>query len=172
LEIRLEYTVNAKDMFRASLGLSKFRILLGLGFSLSLIAGLVVFFLTIDEKEILLSTSPLFFGMPLLAVGGQVLRLHAVSRKYVASLSPSQRQHRFVFSDMADGIDVAFGDSTGHISWNDIQKIVEKPRNFLVFLNKYDVRLIPKVGLHDTGQLETLRTIMKVKLGPRARLLT
>ena len=171
MEIRVEYTVNASDLFRASLGLAKFRILLGLGFSLTLIGGLVMFFLMIDEKEILLQTSPLFIGMPLLAVGGQVLRIHAVSRKCVSSLSPLQRQYRFVFSDIADGIDVASGDSTAHISWNDIQKITEKQSNFLVFLNKYDVRLIPKVALDDPSQLEILRTILKAKLGARAELL-
>ncbi|HEX3142604.1 MAG TPA: hypothetical protein VHQ64_01445, partial [Pyrinomonadaceae bacterium] len=83
-EVRFEYTTNAGDLFRASVGLAQFRILLGLSFSLTLIGGLVTFFLAIDEKQILLQTSPLFIGIPLLAVGGQLLRLHAASRKYVS----------------------------------------------------------------------------------------
>ena len=170
-EVRFEYTTNAGDLFRASVGLAKFRILLGLGFSLILIGGLVTFFLAIDEKQILLQTSPLFIGIPLLAVGGQLLRLHAASRKYVSSLSSSQRQNRFVFSDIADGIDIAYGDSSGHISWNDIQKVIERRKTFLVFLNKYDVRLIPKGAIQDVNQIKILRHILSAKLGSRAHLL-
>ena len=172
MEVRLEYRVQARDLFRASVGLAKFRILLGLGIGSILIAGLVMFFIRIDEKLILLQTSPLFIGFPLLAVGGQILRLHAASRKYVSSLSASQRLNRFMFSDATDGIDVASGDSTAHIAWNDIQKITEKRHNLLVFLNQYDIRLIPKAAVQDFNQLETLRTIVRLKLGSRAKLLS
>ena len=172
MEVRLEYTLNARDIFRASIGLAKYRILLGLGFSLSLVAGLIILFATIDEVPILLKTSPLFIGIPLLAVGGQVLRLHAASRKYVASLPAPQRQNRLIVSDMNNGLDVISGESSGHISWNDIQKVTEKRDAFLVYLNKYDIRLIPKVAFHDVNQLETLRSIFTAKLDSRAQLLS
>lgn len=172
MELRIQYTIDARDLFRVALAQAKFRILLGLGFALTLISGLVAFFLTIDEGQVLLQTSPLFIGIPLLAVGGQVLRLHATSRKYVSNLSPSQRQTRFLFLDNADGIDIAFGESTSRISWSDVQKITEKQTNFLVFLNKYDVFVIPKIAVHDLDELQTLRTILAIKLGSRAQLLS
>ena len=171
-EVRLEYTLNARDVFRASMGLAKFRILLGLGISLTLIAGFIIFFLMLDEGKVLLQTSPLFIGIPIIAVGGQLLRMHAASRKYVAALSTSQRQNRLIFSDMTDGFETASGESTGHISWNDIQKIKERQDAFLVFLNKYEVRLIPKTAFDNVSQLQTLRHILTTKLGSRANVLS
>jgi hypothetical protein len=172
MEVRLAYRTEARDLFRASIGVAKFRILLGLAVSSVLIAGLVMFFVAIDEKRILLQTSPLFIGMPLLALGGQVLRLHAMTRKYVSSLSSSQRRKWFRFSDVADGVDMGFGDSTAHIAWNDIRKITEQRRNFLVFMDKYDIRLIPKAAVQDVDQLQALRAILRAKLGSRAQLLS
>lgn len=64
--IHVDFSITTRDLFRANLALSKFRLILGLGFSLLLISGLVVFFLMIDEQLILLETSPLFVGVPLL----------------------------------------------------------------------------------------------------------
>src|SRR5436309_10073899 len=135
--IHIDFSVEARDLFRASIDMAKLRLLLGLGFSLALITGLVIFFVTIDEKLILLQTSPLFIGIPLLAVGGQVLRMHAACRKYVCSLSPSQRRMRYWFSEAADSYDVASGDSTGRISWNDVLKVVETQKYILIFRIKF-----------------------------------
>src|ERR1700737_1309606 len=89
--INIDFSAARGDFFCASINLAKTRFFLGLGFCLALVAGLVIFFLIIDEKVILVQTSPLFIGMPLAAVGGQVLRMHAVCRKYVSSLSSLQR---------------------------------------------------------------------------------
>jgi len=172
MEVRLAYRTEARDLFRASMGVAKFRILLGLALTSVLIAGLVTFFLAINEERILVQTSPLFIGLPLLALGGQVLRLHAMSRRYVSSLSSTQRRKWFQISDLADGIQVGCGESAAHIAWNDIRKITEKRHNFLVFMNKYDIRLIPKAAIQDGDQLRSLRTILAAKLGPRAQLLS
>src|SRR5438552_18782752 len=100
--VQIDLLANAGDLFRASLDLAKARLLLGLGFSLMLVAGLIIIFLTIDEKVILVQTSPLFIGLPLVAVGGQLLRMHATCRKYVSSLSPPQRLMCYVFADAAE----------------------------------------------------------------------
>jgi YcxB-like protein len=168
-EVRFEYTTNAGDLFRASVGLAISHPA-GSRFLTDSNRRSGDFFLAIDEKQILLQTSPLLIGLPLLAVGGQLLRLHAASRKYVSSLSSSQRQNRFAFSDVADGIDMAYGDSTGHISWNDIQRVIERRKTLLVFLNKHDVRLIPKGAIRDMNQIQILRNILSAKLGSRAHL--
>lgn len=167
--IQIDFSIDARELFRAAIDLAKLRLLLGLGFSLMLVSGLVIFFLMIDEKKILLQTSPLFVGLPLVAVGGQVLRMHATCRRYVSSLSMSQRRMQYVFSDAADGYDLISGDSSARISWNDVLKVVEKKRYFLIFLNKFDVRLIPKAAIQP-AQNAVLRQILIGKLGARADL--
>jgi hypothetical protein len=172
MEVRLSYRTEARDLFRASIGVAKFRILVGLGLTSILIGGLVMFFVAIDEKRILLQTSPLFIGLPLVALGGQLLRLHAMCRRYVSGLSSLERRKWFRFSDLADGIETGFGESRAHIAWNDIRKIAEKRHGFLVFMNKYDIQLIPKAAVEDGDQLRTLRTIFTAKLGSRAQLLS
>src|SRR5437870_1542088 len=128
--VQIDFLASAGDLFRASLDLAKTRLLLGLGFSITLVAGLIIIFLTIDEKVILVQTSPLFIGLPLVAVGGQLLRMHATCKRYVSSLSPSQRRMRYLFYEDADAYDVASGDSVGHISWNDVFKVVERKSTF------------------------------------------
>jgi YcxB-like protein len=168
--IQIDFLVDARDLFRASIDVAKHRLLLGLGFSLALVTGLVIFFVIIDEKVILLQTSPLFIGLPLVAIGGQVLRMHAVCRKYVSSLSPSQRRMHYRFSDDAENYEVASGESTGRVSWNDVLKVVERPGYFLIFLNKFDVRLIPKKAIQPAEQAARLRRILVAKLGVRAKL--
>ena len=168
--IQIDFLIDACDLFRASLDLAKHRLLLGLGFVLALVTGLVVFFVIIDEKVILVQTSPLFVGLPLVAIGGQVLRIDAVCRKYVSSLSPSQRRMHYRFSDDAENYEVASGDSTGCISWNDVLKVVERPKYFLIFLNKFDVQLIPKKAIQPVEQAARLRRILIAKLGVRAKL--
>jgi YcxB-like protein len=170
MEVHLEFTVKARDIFRATIGLAKFRIFVGLAVTLCLITGLVLFFLKIDEQRILIQTSPLFIAMPLLAVGGQLLRLHATCRKYVASLSPAQRLMHYVISEEA-GIEIRSGDSCGLLGWGDVMRIVERPRYFLVYVNKYDVRFVPKTTLSDPNSLTLLRETFRSKLGLRAKLL-
>ena len=168
--IQIDFLVDARDLFRANIDLAKLRLLLGLGLVLALVTGLVIFFVIIDEKVTLIQTSPLFIGLPLVAIGGQVLRIHAVCRKYVSSLSSSQRRMRYQFSDDADNYEVASGDSTACISWNDVLKVVERPGYFLIFLNKFDVRLIPKEAIQPAEQAARLRRILIAKLGVRAKL--
>lgn len=169
-ELRIDFSIDARDLFRASLDMAKLRLLFGLGFSLTLITGLVIFFVIIDEKLILLQTSPLFIGVPLLAVGGQVLRLHAVCRKYVSGLSPSRRRVHYTFNHAADSYEVASGESTSRISWNDVLKAVEKRKYFLIFLNKFEIQLIPKTAIQRAEEAALLRQILIAKLDLRAKL--
>ena len=169
--VHIDFCLDAGDLFRANLDLAKVRLFLGLGFSLTLVAGLIIMFLIIDEKVILVQTSPLFIGVPLVAVGGQVLRMHAACRKYVSSLSSSQRRMRYLFHEDGDGYQVASGDSTGRISWNDVLKIVEKQKYFLIFLSKFDIRLIPKNAIQPAEQAAMFRKILVAKLGGRAKLI-
>ena len=169
--VQIDFSVDAGDLFRANLDLAKVRLFLGLGFSLTLVTGLIIMFLIIDEKVILVQTSPLFIGVSLVAVGGQLLRMHATCRKYVSSLPSSQRRMHYLFYEDADGYNVASGDSTGYISWNDVLKVVERQKYFLIFLNKFDINLIPKKAIQPLEQAVLLRKILAAKLGVRAKLI-
>jgi hypothetical protein len=171
IAIDLEFIVEPADLFRASLRLAKTRIIVGLAVSLALVFGLVTFFLIIDEQKILLQTSPLFVGLPLLAVGGQVLRLHASCRQYVHSLSASQRRVRYSFSDQADGFRVASGESFSQISWNEVRKAVEDPKRFMLSQTKFDIHLVPKSAFRDANAIRLFRQILLTKLANRAHLL-
>ena len=101
--IHIDFPIDTRELFRASTDLAKLCLLLGLGFSLMPVAGLLVLFLIISEKKILFQTSPLFIGLPLVAVGGQFRRVHATCRRYVSSLSISQRRMKYAFTEGADG---------------------------------------------------------------------
>jgi hypothetical protein len=169
--IHVDFSIQTRDLFRANLGLAKIRLIVGLGFSLCLITGLVIFFLMIDEQLILLETSPLFVALPLVALGGQVLRLHALCRKYVSRLTESQRRMQYMFSADDDGYDVASGESFSHLSWDDVLKIIEKPTSFLIFLSPYDCQIIPKRGFHRAADIEVLRAIVRSSIGVKAKFL-
>jgi len=165
--VQVDFLLEARDLFRVSLGLAAFRILLGLGVSVAFVSGLVIFFLILDEKLILLQTSPLFVGFPLLGVGGQILRLHSNCRRYLRGMSLPQRRHRFLFLEGSGGFDLAAGESSAHISWNDVPKVVEKRNYFLIYLNKFDACMIPKREIR-VEDFSALQNILSAKLTSRA----
>jgi hypothetical protein len=167
--VHVDFLLETNDLFRVNLGLAAFRILLGLGFSVALVSGLIIFFLMLDEKLILLQTSPLFVGFPLLAVGGQILRLHAICRRYVRGMSSAQRRHHFRFLKNSGGFDLAAGESSAHISWTDVSKVVEKRNYFLIYLNKFDACVVPKKAIR-VEDFSELHNILSPKLTPRATL--
>ena len=167
--VHVDFLLEARDLFRVNLGLAAFRILLGLGISLALVSGIVIFFLIIDEKLILLQTSPLFVGFPLLGVGGQILRLHSTCRKYVRGMSLPQRRHHFLFLKDSGGFDLAVGESSAHISWNDVLKVVEKRNYLLIYLNKFDACVIPKRAIR-FEDLSALQSVLSAKLASRSPL--
>jgi hypothetical protein len=169
--IYVDFSLETRDLFRAYLDLYKRQLLIGLGLSLCLIATLVALFLWLDEKVVLLQTSPLFIFLPLIATGGQVLRLHAACRKYVSSLPPASRRVQFSFSDDTDGFDVNCGNSFSHVAWTDVCKIVEKRKFFQLFLSKFDVRILPKRGFAEAHEISFLRKILVSRLGTRAEVL-
>jgi hypothetical protein len=138
---------------------------------LSFVLPLGYFFIIIGEQTILLKTSPLFIGLPLVALGGQVLRLHATSRKYVAALSTSQRQHQYMFQSSSDGYDSASGGSFGHTVWKDVMQVVEKPGYFLIYLNRFEAGILPKRGFQP-ADIPVFCDIVRSKLGGRAKVST
>ena len=169
--IHLDFSIEQRDLFRASMELSKYRLATGMGIAAVLIFSLIWLFVAIGEQEILLELSPLFIGFPLMGVGGQVLRLHAGCRKYFRGLPESQRRVQYMFPANGNGYDVTWGGSFGHILWQDLFKVVEKRNYFLIYLNRCDARILPKRGFHQYSDISLFRQILCSQIGDKAKLL-
>ncbi len=166
--VPVNFEIDRRDLFRVSMELAKSRLLVAIILVAVLIGGLVYFFLLIGEGEMLMKTSPLFVGIPLIAWGGQILRLHAFARKYVAGLTESQRQFRFTFTSGRDGYDLIRGDSSSYTSWTDVLRVSEKPAHFLIYLNRFEAGILPKRGFRPVD-IPTFRELVRSKLGVRAQ---
>jgi hypothetical protein len=167
----VDFEINGRDLFSASMELAKWRFLIGVVLVLTLVLPLVYFFIIMGEQTILLQTSPLFIGLPLVALGGQILRLRANSRKYVSSLTTDRRQPRYTFKSASDGYDSAFGESFSHTAWKDVMQVVEKSGYFLIYLNHFEVGILPKRGFQP-DDIPVFRDILRSKLSGRAKVST
>ncbi len=166
--VLVDFEINGRDMFRANMELAKWRLLIGVILVLTLVLPLAYLFIIIGEETIFLQTSPLFIGLPLVALGGQILRLHATSTKYVSALTASQRQPQFTFKSSSDGYDSAFGESFSHTAWKDVMQVIEKPGYFLIYLNRFEVGILPKRGFQP-ADIPVFRDIVRSKLSGRAK---
>jgi hypothetical protein len=164
----VNFEIDRRDLFRANLELAKGRLLIGGVVVVAFGVALAYFFILIGEQKILLQTSPLFIGAPLVALGGPVLRLHAAARQYVSGLRSSQRQLTYTFTPSADGYNFTCGDSVSYVAWNDVKQIAEKPGYFLVSLDRFAVGVLPKRGFQSVD-IPIFRSIVRSQLGERAR---
>lgn len=169
--VLVDFVIDRRDLFRANMELSRWRFLIAIIVVLALVLPLGYFFILIGEQKILLQTSPLFIGVPLIALTGQVLRLHAIARKYVSGLSESQRHRQYMFRSAGDGYDSAFGESFSHTAWADVMQIVEKPEYFLIYKNRFQVGALPKRGFQ-AADIPVFRNIVRSRLGRRAKVST
>jgi hypothetical protein len=168
--IYVDFEIDRRDLFRVNLDLAKWRLVIGLLVVAVPILGLGYLFIIIDEEQTFLQLSPLFIAAPLLAVGGQVLRLHATCRKFVSRLPESQRRFQYLFQAETDGYDLNYGESYTHVAWKDVSKAIEKPAYFVLYLNSFEARIVPKRGFHVAADIPVLRSLLYEKLGPRASL--
>jgi hypothetical protein len=168
--VHIDFCLERQDLFQASLRMAKRRLLIGIGIVAFFSAGLIYFFVLIDELGILLQLSPLFIGLPIMGVAGQVLRVHAICRRYFSSLSESQRRIHCMFTGNAEGYDLQHGDSFSHIAWTDVSKVVELPLHFLIYFNPYSAYVIPKRGFHQDSDIPRFKSIVRSKLANKAEL--
>ncbi|MDQ2975399.1 MAG: YcxB family protein [Acidobacteriota bacterium] len=167
----VDFEIDRRDLFRANMELAKWRFLTGVILVLTFVLPLGYFFTIIGEQTILLQTSPLFVGLPLVALGGQVLRLQDTTRKYVSALSTSQRQLQYVFQSSSDGYDSISGGSFSHTVWKDVMQVVEKPGYFLIYRNRFEAGILPKRGFQPAN-IPVFRDIVRSKLGSCAKVST
>jgi hypothetical protein len=168
--LHLHVTLELKDYFRYYLDTIKVKILIAAIIYAVVTTGFIYFFTLIGEQETLLKTSPLFLGFPAVAIVGQLLRVHASYRKYLTSLSDSEKNAHLIFREPGSGYDVVWGDNFSHVAWGSVRSVVEKTRYFQFCFNKYDSYIIPKRFFHSESEQELLREILRSHLGSRAKL--
>ena len=169
--VQVEATIDLKDYFHAYLDASKTQVIIACLTVALVIAGFTYFFMLIGEQDILWQLSPLFFGLPIVAIVGQFLRVHASYRKYIKDLSDSERNILYLFRENGDGFDVVRGKNFGHIAWENVRRVVERPRYFRLVLNKYESIVIPKRFLARGNDESIFKEIIVSGVENRARLL-
>ena len=109
--------------------------------------------------------------MPIVAIVGQFLRIHASYRKYIRDLPESQRNIHYIFHEAGDGFDIVRGKNFSHIAWDNVRKIIERPRYFHFVLNEYESIIIPKRFLLHGSDEQVMREILVSSVGPKVKLL-
>jgi len=168
--VYIDFSLERGDLFRANLHMIENHLLMGIVILSLYSAGVVYMFVFLDELGMLVRLSPLFIGFPIMAVAGQVLRVHATCRKYFQSLPESQRRVSFMFTSNADGYDRQNGASFSHIAWSDVLKVVEQSVFFLIYFNRYQAHIIPKRGFHQDSDIPRFKSIVRSELGHKAML--
>lgn len=169
--LQVDATIDLKDYFHVYFDTAKTQLIIACLIVLAVIVGFTYFFILIGEEKILWQLSPLFFGVPIVAIVGQFLRVHASYRKYIKDLSDSEKNIHYIFHENGDGFDVVSGKNFSHIAWEQVRKVVERPRYFRFVLNKYDSVVIPKRFLMHAADQELMKEIVVAQVGGRAKLL-
>ena len=167
----VDTTLDSKDYYHVYFDTVKIRLIVACLIVASVIAGFTYFFILIGEQEMLWKLSPLFFGFPIVAIVGQFLRAHALYRKYIKDLSDSEKNINYVFHENGDGFDIVSGKNFGHVAWENVRKVIERPRYFRFVLSKYDSIIIPKRFLMHGSDEEVMKEIIVSQVGPKAKLL-
>ena len=170
--LQVDVTIELKDYFRLYFDVAKTKLIIACLIVASVIAGFTYFFVLIGEQKILWQLSPLFFGMPIVAIAGQFLRVHASYRKYIRDLSDSERNIHYIFHENGDGFDIVCGKSFSHVAWENVRKVIERPQYFHFVLNKYDSMIIPKRFLFHGSDEAVMKEIMVSKVGEKAKILS
>lgn len=165
-------TLNFDTLYRAGFDAIKIKLAVALVLCLIFVAATIGLFSYIGEGEILLKLSPLFIGLPFLAIFGQIFRLRAIIKRYLKSLSEAEHNIQFTFQATTDGYDVASGNNFSHFAWDSLTKVVEKPDYFRFYINKYNSHILPKEAFSQAADIEVLREILKFRLSEKAEILS
>ena len=158
--VQVDATIELKDYFHAYLDAAKTKLAIACLIVAMVIAAFSYFFILIDEQKILWQLSPLFFGLPIVAIVGQFLRMHASYRKYLADLSESEKNVHYIFREGGDGFEIVRGKNFSHVAWESVRSVIERPRYFRFVLNKYESLVIPKRFLVSGSDEMVMREII------------
>lgn len=169
--LQVDATVELKDYFHVYFDNLKTKLIVAGLIVATVIAGFTYFFILIGEQKILWQLSPLLFGAPILAIVGQVLRVHASYRKYIRNLSDTEKNIHYLFHQNGDGFDIVRGKNFAHVAWENVRKVIERPQYFRFVLNEYDSIIIPKRFLLHGSDEAVLKEIIVSQVGNKAKLL-
>ena len=169
--VQVDATIELNDYFQAYFDAAKTKLTIACLIVALVIAAISYFFILIGEQKILWQLSPLFFGLPIVAIVGQFLRIHASYRKYLADLSESEKNVHYIFREGGDGFEIVRGKNFGHVAWESVRGVTERPRYFRFVLNKYESLIIPKRFLMQGSDEKVMRQIIVSHLGNKAKLL-
>jgi hypothetical protein len=161
--LHVDARITLPDFFHVYLDIAKLRIIIASAVILIIIAAFTYFFVLIDEMKILLQLSPLFFGVPIVVLVGQLLRVHASYRKYIQSLSEEEKNVHYIFREGADGFDIVRGKNFAHIAWESVHRVVERPTHFRFELSGHELLVIMKRFLKGPDEESLLRQIVDKK---------
>lgn len=168
--LQVDVTIELKDYFHVYFDTAKTQLIIACVVVALVIAGFTYFFILIGEQKILLQLSPFLFGVPIVAIVGQLLRVHATYRKYLKNMSDSEKQVHYLFHETGDGFDIVSGKNFSHVAWENVRRAIERPRYFRFILNQYDSVIIPKRFLRETDEA-VMKEIIVSQVGDKAKLL-
>ena len=169
--VQVDATVALSDYFHAYIDAVKIKLIVACLVVAALIVGFSYFFILIGEQTILLQLSPFLFGLPIVAIVGQLLRIHASYRKYLRDLSESEKEVHYIFREQSDGFDIVRGKNFSHVAWESVRRVNERPRYFRFVLGGPESLIIPKTLIKDKSDQELMREIIVSQVGNRARML-
>jgi hypothetical protein len=169
--VQVDATIALGDYFHAYLDAVKIKLIVACLIVAAVIVGFSYFFILIGEQTILLQLSPFLFGFPIVAIIGQVLRIHASYRKYLRDLSESEKKVHYIFREQSDGFDIVRGKNFAHVAWESVRQVIERPRYFRFVLGGPESLIIPKTLIKDRSDQVLMRDIIVSQIGNRARLL-
>ena len=170
--VLVDATIELGDYFHAHFDAAKTKLIIGCLLVALVIVAFTYFFILIGEQTILWQLSPLFVGLPIVAIAGQFLRIHASYRKYLGNLSESEKNIHYMFHENGDGFDIVRGKNFSHIAWESVRKVIERPRYFRFLLANPESLIIPKKFLRHGSDEKVMREILAFHLGSNAKLLS
>jgi hypothetical protein len=97
-----------------------------------------------------------------------VLATYLGAKRSMASNKSLQENIHYTFSE--NGIDAVAVSSSGHTSWANVYRAVETTHNFLIFISRNQMFVIPKRYFHDEQKMRILRNLLQHHLPGKTKL--
>ena len=99
--LHVDATIELKDYFHAYCDTAKTSLIVACLIVATVVVAFSYFFILIGEQTLLWQLSPLFFGLPIVAIVGQFLRIHASYRKISQRAFRIRKEHTLHLSSGA-----------------------------------------------------------------------
>ena len=103
------------------------------------------------------------WGVLVLMFGGTYFN----TKKQMASNRALNERVHYVFFE--NGIDATAPSSSGHTAWQNVYEAYETKSNFLIFLSKSMMYVIPKRCFDSAGQVASFKSLLRSQLAAKAK---